>query len=103
MKAIRFEMLSPEGARRCFLLMSCLALACAVFGHLAFAQHWPNFLRIFEVGAVLSAPLCLCGGVMVLLQHQRSWQVVVGVSLSGIACVVVSWTIFRLIHGLYWA
>lgn len=103
MKAIGFEMLSSETARRRFLLMSCLALAFAVVGHLAFAQHWLKFWRIFEVGALLSAPLFLCIGVIVLLRHQRSWQVIVGVALSAVACAIVSMTVFRLIHGLYWA
>jgi hypothetical protein len=103
MSAILFQMSSRSRARFDFLLGSCLTLAFALIGHVAFARHWPNFWRLFWACAYLSAPLFLCIGVMVLLQHDRSWQMVVGVVLSAVACAIVGVTVYHLLCGLYWA
>ncbi len=101
MKAIRFETRIPETAPHRFLLMSCLVLVFAVLGHLAFAQHWPKVWRVFEVAAILSAPLFLCIGVLGLWR-QFAWQMIAGVVLSAIGCALVCITVLRLIHGLNW-
>ena len=101
--SLRLQIGNPEGARSRFLLISGVELGFAILGHLAFAMQWPRFWRIFEVAAILSVPLFLCMGVIILLQRQRSWQVIVGVGLSAVACAIVGVTVYHLINGLYWA
>ena len=92
-----------ERIRQRLLLLSLVALGLAVFGYLAFAFRWAKPYRVLEVGALLSAPLYLCIGLVELVRYQRRWQVVLAVIISAIGCVFIYSTLSGYVRGLYGA
>ncbi len=82
-------------------MLGLLVFVLAVTGHFAFALHWPKTWRFFEVAALLGAPPYFCISVLELLRYQRTWQVVVGVILSGAACVLLYFTLSGYLRGVY--